>query len=191
MSPLDTDLSAPAVASNSFILVPHTVTDLEDFTENHPTYLVSVYEEPERAAALWRERLRRNSYGDEGYVALEHYGRNLIAGDLWDHVGGIWSNLVDAIGSFLDHGAAETSFPGQPAPILLRRVRQTTLLTINTETSVVDPATFFPGVLDEAERYFQWVAENIGENVSGPLQAIARIRGRLRDSPKRTGTQLY
>jgi len=187
MSSISSDSSASAVASNSFILIPHTVTDLQDFTENHPTYLVSVYEEPERAASLWRERLRRNPYGDEGYVALEHYGRDLIAGDLWDHVGGVWSNLVAAIGSFLEDGSAETSFPGQPAPILLRRVRGSTLLTINTETSVVDPATFFPGVLNEAERYFKWVAGNIGENVSGPRQEIARIREGLRDSPWRTG----
>lgn len=169
----------PAVSSNSFILRPQTVTDLEDFEEHHESYLVSIYDEPERAATLWRERLKRNPYGDEGFVSLEHYGRDLISGDLWDQVGGIWSNLVEVIGRFLDHGIGETMFPGQPAPIALRQVRGSILLTINTETSVVDERTFFPGVLNEAERYFTWVMEHIGESTDWQLQEVARVRGGL------------
>lgn len=170
---------AHAVTSNTYILLPHTVTDLDDFTENHSAYLVSVYDEPERAAATWRERLKRNPYGDEGFVALEHYGRDLISGELWDQVGGIWSNLVEAIEGFVDHGIGESTFPGQPAPIVLRQVAGSTLLTIGTDTSVIDPRTFFPGVLDEAERYLGWVTEHIGEGTAWQLQEIARLRVKL------------
>lgn len=173
------DEMLPAVESDSFLLIPHTVIDLEDFTENHESYLVSVSREPERAAALWRARLKRNPYGDEGFVSLSHYGRDLISGDLWDQVGGIWSALVEAIEAFLDDGQAEVFFPGQPVPIALRRQRQTTLLTIHTTTSVIDPETFFPGVLEEAERYHRWVQDYIGEDVDSLIEDVARVRAKL------------
>lgn len=167
-----------AVSSNSFLLIPHTVIDLDEFTENHDRYLVSVFDEPARAAALWRERLKRNPYGDDGFVEIQHYGRELISGDLWDQVSGIWHSLVELISDFLNHGAAETSFPGQPTPMRLHRQRQTVLLTINTDTTVVDPDTFFPGILDEAERYFQWVVEHIGTQADD-ITAVRQVRDRL------------
>lgn len=178
MTYLNSGSALPAVSSNSFLLIPHTVTDLDDFTENHDRYLLSVFDEPERAASLWRERLKRNPYGDEGFVEIQHYGRDLISGDLWDHVSGIWHSLVELISDFLKRGTAETSFPDQPIPMRLHRQQQTVLLTINKVTTVVDPDTFFPGVLDEAERYFQWVVENIGTQ-AGDVTAVRHVRTQL------------
>lgn len=182
MSYLNDDSALPAVSSNSFLLIPHTVTDLDDFRENHDRYLVSVFDEPERAASLWRERLRRNPYGDEGFVEIQHYGRDLISGDLWDQVSGIWHSLVELISEFDRHGVAETSFPGQPVPMRLRRQRETVLLTIHTNTSVVDPDTFFPRVLDEAERYFQWVVDHIGTQAD-EVTTVRRVRSQLTEGP--------
>lgn len=166
----------PAVASNTFLLIPQTVTDLDHFTGNRSEYLVSIYDEPERAASLWRERLKRNPYGDEGFVSIEHYGRELIAGDLWDQVSGIWNGFVGAIGQYLTTGEGEAWFAGQPVPIMLRRQRRTVLLTVHRDTCVVDPATFFPGVLNEADRFLRWVDEYIGVPTGGEAKEINRVR---------------
>jgi hypothetical protein len=173
------DVPLPAVASNSYILIPHTVTDLDDFTENHSAYLVSVYDEPERAAAVWRERLKRNPYGDEGFVSLEHYGHDLISGEYWDQVGGIWANMIEVVEQFLDRGIGESTFPGQPAPIALRQLGNTVVLIVGTKTSVVDPQTFLAGVVDEAGRYSAWVAEHIGQSTAATAEDIARARVKL------------
>lgn len=67
-----------AVHSEPYILVPHTVTDIEDFVANPENYLVSMFQEPERAAEMWRNRLKENPYGSEGFLSLSYYGIDLI-----------------------------------------------------------------------------------------------------------------
>ena len=47
-------------ATESFLLIPHTVTDLADFCARPEHYLVSVDREGKRAAALWFDRATRN-----------------------------------------------------------------------------------------------------------------------------------
>ena len=64
--------SLPVVGSEAFILLPDTVQDLEDFVSHPERYLVSLDAEPQRAAALWRERLKRHPYGSEGLLRLTY-----------------------------------------------------------------------------------------------------------------------
>lgn len=165
-----------AVHSEPYILVPHTVTDLDDFVANPENYLVSMFKEPERAAEIWRNRLKENPYGSEGFLALSYYGIDLISGDLWDEVTGIWFELLELVEEFMEKGSAERLFPGQPVPLRLEVKGRSTLFGVNSQTNVVDPDDFIPGILDEAHRYYTWVEENIGTDESEALQSVNSLR---------------
>jgi len=167
-----------AVQSEAFILVPHTVTDLDDFAQHHDRYLVSMYAEPERAASIWRERLKKNPYGSEGFLALSYYGRDLVSADLWDEVSGIWFAIVELVEDFMRNGSSENLFPDQPVPLRLATKGRTTLFTVNNQSHVVDPADFIPGVLDEAARYYRWTEQHVGADESVILGRISALRGR-------------
>lgn len=134
-----------AVHSEAYILVPHTVEDLDDFVENPDKYLVDMYEAPERAADIWRNRLKRNPYGGEGLLQVAYYGIDLISASLWDNVASLWMDLVEVIDSFLQTGEGEGLFPGSPVPIHLRSKGRSTLFTVDEQTNVVDPKDFIPG----------------------------------------------
>lgn len=165
-----------AVHSEPYILVPQTVTDLDDFVANPENYLVSMFQEPERAAEIWRNRLKENPYGSEGFLSLSYYGIDLISGDLWDEVTGIWFELLELVEEFMEKGSAERLFPGQPVPLRLEVKGRSTLFTVNRQTNIVDPDDFIPGILDEAYRYYTWVEENIGTDESQALQSVNSLR---------------
>lgn len=170
------ELTEPAVQSEPFILLPHTVTDLDGFVANPDQYLVSMYEEPERAAALWRERLKKNPYGSDGYLSLSYFGHDLIPADLWDEVSGIWYALIDLVDEFIQKGSAEKLFPDQPVPLRLQTKGRTTLFSVNSQTSIVDPRDFIPGLLDEAVRYYSWVEQYLGLDENELVRRIHTIR---------------
>ena len=65
-------------------------------------YLVSVEEDPDAAAKLWHERLRRHPYGSDGLVQVSYRGQQMIQADAWDDVVGIWlilTRVADAVES--------------------------------------------------------------------------------------------
>lgn len=165
-----------AIQSEPFILVPHTVTDLNDFVANPDQYLVSMFKEPERAADLWRKRLKDNPYGSEGFLSLSYYGHDLISAELWDEVSGIWFELIELAEEFLQKGSAERLFPDQPIPLRLQTKGRSTLFIVNSQTTIVDPKDFIPGILDEALRYYSWVEEYVGTDESTIIQRIVSIR---------------
>lgn len=69
---------------------------------------------PERAADLWRERLKKNPYGSDGFLSLTYYGHDLISADLCDEVSGIWHALLELVEESIQEGSAERLFPDQP-----------------------------------------------------------------------------
>lgn len=172
----------PAVESEPFILVPRTVEDLDDFVSHPEQYLVSLYAEPQRAAQLWRDRLKDHPYGSEGLLRLSYFGRDLISPDLWDEVSGVWFALIDCVEAYLETGEGMASFPGQPVDVELRRTAAGAVFGVNGDRVLVDPAEFIPGLLDEAARYSQWVEEHIGTLDAPTLQQIDTLRCTLRDS---------
>ncbi len=168
-----------AVRSEPYILIPHTVTNLDDFVNNPDKYLVSMFGDPQRAAAMWRSRLNTNPYGSEGFLSLSYYGIELISADLWDEVTGIWFELIELIEEFMRKGSGERLFPGQPVPLRLVTKGRSTLFTVHQQTSLVDPHDFVPGMLSEAHRYYSWVEENIGTDESQAMQFIDLLRNQL------------
>lgn len=165
-----------AVQSEAFILLPHTVTDLDDFVENPDRYLVSMFNEPERAADLWRERLKKNPYGSDGFLSLTYYGHDLISADLWDEVSGIWHALLELVEEFIQKGSAERLFPDQPVPLRLRAKGRTALFSVNSQTAMVDPKDFIPGLLHEAVRYYSWIEQHLGTDENESIRYIHSIR---------------
>lgn len=172
-------MKEPAVQSEPHILVPHTVTDLDDFVAHPENYLVSMFQEPGRAASIWRDRLNRNPYGSEGFLSLSYHGIELIPGELWDEVSGIWFELIELVEEYLRKGSAQRLFPGQPVPLRLEMKERSTLFTVNQHKHRVDPSDFIPGILDEGQRYFTWVEENIGTGEGQALQTIDSLRTRF------------
>ncbi|MGO4295293.1 hypothetical protein [Glutamicibacter sp. MCAF14] len=170
------EMKEPAVHSEPYILVPHTVTDLEDFVTHPENYLVSMFQEPDRAASIWRDRLNRNPYGSEGFLSLSYQGIELIPGGLWDEVSGIWLELIELVEDYLHKGSAERLFPGQPVPLRLETKGRSTFFAVYQRKHRVDPSDFIPGILDEAQRYFTWVEENIGTGEGQALQAVDSLR---------------
>ncbi|MEF9873045.1 MULTISPECIES: hypothetical protein [unclassified Glutamicibacter] len=170
------EMKEQAVQSEPYILVPHTVTDLDDFVAHPENYLVSMFQEPERAAGIWRDRLNRNPYGSEGFLSLSYHGIVLIPGELWGEVTGIWFELIELVEEYLQTGSAERLFPGQPVPLRLEARGRSTLFTVNQLKHRVDPSDFIPGILNEAHRYFTWVEENIGTGEGQALQAVESLR---------------
>ncbi len=162
--------------AETLILSAATVTDLDDFVARPEAYLVSVEHEPERAAALWRDRLTRNPYGGDGLVRLSISGRDVFTADQWDDVDGIWHELVELCGGYLTTGNAAATFPGQPIQITMRRAGPAAVLTVGDDRIPVDPAVFVPGVLDHAERFFAWVRDRVGLDRSVALARVTSVR---------------
>lgn len=149
-------------------LLTRSVHDLEDFTHHHDEYLVDIFTQTHEAKESWLSQVADHGVADS-FVQLSYHGRALFAPDLWDEVAGIWFILVDGIGEYLQLQAeghrvisVERSFPDQPVPLRLERKSASTLITINKSRAKVEPSDFFPGVLGEANRFYQWVENNVG-----------------------------
>jgi hypothetical protein len=168
------------VDAETFILLTDTVTDLDDFVARPEAYLVSIEREPVRAAARWRERLRRNPHGGDGLVRLSTFGRDVFTAAQWDDVDGIWHELVELCHGYLATGHAAVTFPGQPLEITMRRAGQGAVLTAGEDRIPVDPAVFVPGVLDHAERFFTWVQDHVGLGRGDALARVEAARALIR-----------
>ncbi|MFE5337226.1 hypothetical protein ACFQ8E_15045 [Isoptericola sp. NPDC056573] len=166
-----------AVASEPFILLLDAeVTDLDHFAANHDMYLVSMYREPARAAAIWKERLQDAPVGSDGFLSLSYFGREMFAPSLWDEVMGIWYEIVDVIGQFVAQGKGEALFPDQPVEIRMSQQRGGAVFGIHEQDFIVDPHLFVPGVLTEAEKFFEWVERYVNDDRSDALSDIRAIR---------------
>lgn len=175
------EVSLAVVGSEALILLPDTVQDLEDFVCHPERYLVSLDAEPQRAAALWRERSKRHPYGSEGLLRLTYRGRELIGPALWDEVSGVWFALIDCVQAYLETGSGLTFFPGQPVDVEMRHTRAGAVFGVNGDRVLVDPTEFIPGLLDEAERYSRWVEEHIGTLDAPTTQQTGALRQALVD----------
>lgn len=166
----------PAIEAETLILVTRTVTDLDDFVARPENYLVSIDHEPNRAAQVWQERLKRGPYGSDGLVRLAYCGRDVFTADQWDDVDGIWQELVGLCRSFREAGEATALFPGQPLPMSFTRKGNVGVFTVGSNRVIVDPADFVRGVLTSAEHYFAWVEDEVGEDRSNARAAVQAAR---------------
>lgn len=168
----------PGCEAESFLLLPHTVTNLAEFTASPRRYLVSVEEEPDRATQLWFKRAAQNPYGGDGIVQIRYFGEQLIPPGLWDDTLAIWFALLDAIEGFLSAGAGHGSFS---AEIILSGNRHAAGFSIGGVSNRIEPLAFIPAVLGGAKRYFDWLENRVGRTHPGIPERI-EVMTRLLDS---------
>jgi hypothetical protein len=162
-----------AVTSEAFVLVPRTVTDLDDFVAHPERYLVSIDVEPARAAATWLGRPSPDPSGCEGLLSLRYHGQELIEPDLWDDVLGTWDAIVRVVEGYVADGAGRASLWGQPVEVEMHGRGRWAGFRVGATSTSVDVTDFVPGVLAEAERFFTWVARHVGR---GGAEGLARVR---------------
>ncbi|WP_417373503.1 hypothetical protein [Glutamicibacter protophormiae] len=172
-----------AYQAQTLLLLPHTVTDLADFTANPDRYLVSIEAEPDRAAKRWFQRAAKNPYGGDGVVQIRYFGTQLIPSGLWDDTVAIWMALLDAVEGFLSTGKGRGSFN---AEISLAGNLHTAGFWIGGALHRVAPLAFIPAVLGGSKRYFDWLENRVGRTHPGILERIEAMQRLLESfSPTR------
>lgn len=156
----------------TFLLIPHTVSDLAEFIAKPADYLVSVENEPERAAKIWFDRAARNPFGGDGIVHIKYFGMKLIPLGIWDDTVAVWFALLDALEGFLSTGTGNGSFSVEIS--LIGSIHGASF-SVNGISHGVDPRELIPAVLDGAKRYFSWLENTVGSSypeVSERIQAM-------------------
>lgn len=171
----------------TFLLIAHTVNDLAEFTAKPGEYLVSVDNEPERAAKVWFGRAARNPFGGDGIVQIQYFGAHLIPRGVWDDTVAIWFALLDALEGFLSTGTGHGSFS---AGIALVGSVHGASFSVNGISHRVDPRELIPVVLDGAQRYFSWIENAVGRSYPEVSERIQGMTVSLNSfSPTRATTK--
>lgn len=158
------------------LLRPNAVEDLDAFLAEPEEHLLSIHDDPEGAARLWAERLKRNPYGGEGVVTVEYYGHELMGPTLLDHVTLTWDLLVDAVEEFVTGASVREPADRLPEEPALRRVAAGALFSMDDQTTLVDPAVVVPGLLDGAAAFTAWVRDHLGTSDAPDLDRLDRLR---------------
>lgn len=174
--------------AQTFLLIPHTVTNLAELAEKPDQYLVSIDAEPERAAKKWFERAARNPFGGDGCVQIQYFETQLIPLELWDDTVEIWCALLDALEGFLATGAGHGHFS---AEISLVGSIHSASFSAGRVSSRVDPYVLIPALLDGAQRYFSWIESKVGRSYPAIFERIQTMTISLSSfSPTRAVTQV-
>lgn len=125
-------------------------------------YLVSVEEDPDAAAKLWHERLRRHPYGSDGLVQVSYRGQQMIQADAWDDVVGIWLILTRVADAVESRSELDDYFNGQPLPVRVQPKGRGASVTIGDVRTYVEANSFVAPLRAEAERFFSWMETSVG-----------------------------
>jgi hypothetical protein len=85
--------------------------------------------------------------------------------------------MLQLIEEFQQEGQALTYFPDEPVPIALETVKRRVFFTVDETRVMVELLPFLSSLVDEAERFFQWLGRNVGAGAAG--REIEAIRSRL------------
>lgn len=166
----------PAFTARTGILIPHTVTDLTEFSANYERQLVWVEQDPAGAAAQYRSRTIRNPFGGDGVVCLKYRGEELLGPKYWDDVDGIWNALVEMTAGYLSSGSGQGLLDGQPVNLILQRAGRSAIFGVAEKRFWIDPADFIAPLLDAAQAHFTWHRDQVGRGENGMLQRISLLR---------------
>lgn len=176
-----------ACETETFLLIPHTVTDLAQLAARPDEYLVSIDAEPKRAANIWFDRAARNPYGGDGCVQIRYFEAQLIPLELWDDTVGIWIALLDAMENFLATGVGRSDY--SPEFSLVGSIHGASF-SAHGVSHQVDPLDVIPAVLDGAQRYFSWVENMVGSTYPEIIERIQAMTVSLNSfSPTRASAK--
>lgn len=154
-------LGPTPVTAHTYVLNRPHVVDQGHFARHHGEYLVSIHDEPKRAAKMWKTYTHDLGVG-EGWVSLQCQGTELTPMSLWGDLPGFWGDIIEAAAQYLETGYGLGTLYDQPVEIELRRTNQTALFRIHDSTHHIDPATFIPSVLHGALAFAIWQYEFVG-----------------------------
>ncbi|PQZ93502.1 hypothetical protein CQ018_07410 [Arthrobacter sp. MYb227] len=176
-----------ACETETFLLIPHTVTALAELAAGPDQYLVSVDAEPKGAAKIWFDRAARNPFGGAGCVHIRYFEEQLIPLELWDDTVGIWDALLDAMEGFLATGVGRGNF--SPEFSLVGSIHAASF-SAHGVSHQVDPLELIPAVLDGAQRYFSWIENMVGRSYPEIIERIQTMTVSLNSfSPTRAVTK--
>ncbi|GAA3598236.1 hypothetical protein GCM10022198_23130 [Klugiella xanthotipulae] len=160
------------------MLFTRPIAGLDDFVEHPDDALVDVVEQPERAAAVWRERRAALPGWSDGALLLGYNARPLIDLTMWDAVWPLWSYLITVVEEYLDNGRGECSFPHQAVDVALFDRGGETFILIGDRQLDVHRDSFIDQLLAAAHDFFEWVAECTDDDPSEELTQIADLQQR-------------
>jgi len=166
------------ITSTTLIRVTEGLIDPEEIALDSQTHLLDIFDHEAEAARVWHRRRRLADGGwIEGAVRLRYQEQELMpAAGVWDVVS-LWFSLLQLIEEFQQEGRALVYFPDEPVPIALETVKRRVFFTVDETRVMVEPLPFLRSLVDEAERFFQWVARNVGADAAD--REIETIRSRL------------
>ncbi len=165
------------VTSTTLLVKTEGLVDVFAVAEQQEDFLLDIFEHEVEAADLWHRRRQRNQWWNEGLVRLRYQETELIEASLVDDVYALWSYLLNLVEEFLEAGRAESSFPDKTTPIVMETRKGRVFFSVDTTRVMIEPAAFISSLVNEAERFFDWIQRNLGEYV--PSAQIAGIRERL------------
>jgi hypothetical protein len=169
------------VTSTTLIIKGGPIFDPAKVAANPGYYLLDIYDHEEQAAALWRSRRRRDRYWSEGEIRLRYQGAELLPFGAVDDVSALWCYLVNVVDEFLETGRGWCDYPDQPLPVVLETAKRKVFFSAEGKRVMVEPVPFLSSLLDEAQRFFDWVERNLGDQLL--VRPLTGMRVKLRQQP--------
>lgn len=153
---------------------------------DHPEkYLVDIHAHPQEAVEVWTQRRRqaRDKDWGEGFLEFIYDGQQLIGPDTRDELVALWDYLLTLVEDYQRQGRGMCTYPDSPVPIVLQDRKGATYFTIDRRTVPVEAQVFIRDLVDDAEAFFHWMHQHLGEDFPGEATTIADIRTRLATGP--------
>lgn len=146
----------------SFILKHTTVVQLDDFSMNHSSYLVSTSAAPQEASKYWIFQRNITTPG-EGWVSLRLNGQEIMPLDAWTNITFFWENVLNLATDFLRTGKGEGTFSDEPADFSLAlKAKDLAVFSLRNDKYIVNPRDFLVSLLEGAKSFYGWADEYVG-----------------------------
>lgn len=146
---------------------------------NPETFLVDIYPHEKEATELWHKYRAGYDVWSYGFVQIWYKGSPLVSQELWFDVHGFWWGMVELIDEFLRRGRSEFPIPELPVMVGIKTAKPGIVFNVGDDYVFAEPRPFIEGVLFEAQRYFAWTDQHIGNGA--PMNEIADLRARLKE----------
>lgn len=179
MAEAETWLGSTIVESESFILKAKSVVDNQEFGANHNGWLVSIQTDPGEAARWWHWQKDKVSMPGEGWVSLRLRDVELMPLSAWTNIEFFWSNVIEAIESYLDTGSGYGGFSDESAEFSIVKKDSAAIFTLRERKHVVDPISFLLSLLDGAKKFYSWGDRYIGVFPSALYERLEYLNAML------------
>ncbi|RFU63249.1 hypothetical protein [Bacillus sp. V59.32b] len=160
------------------------VYDLADIEKDPYAYFIHLNHDQMEVTALLSEQfhnpLNRN-VDIEGAIYISYKGREVSPLTYWDEVDSLWAYYLNMIEEYLENGNAESYFPDQPIPIIMKKATNSNILfSVNNVEILVNERFFLSTLINKAEEFFNLLSSfNQNDNYENELSQIRAILSKL------------